>query len=154
MAQPPDHAGVRFPPPFVFLGFLMLGLLLDRLGGWPKLPPALYYPGIAVVLAGLGLLLSALSGFRRAGTRPEPWQPSSSIVEHGPYRFTRNPMYLGMALLMLGLALIAASTAALALVPVAVIAIDRCVIVREEAYLQRKFGDAYGAYCGRVRRWL
>lgn len=153
----PDHAGVRVPPPLIFLGLTLLGPVADRLLDLE--PLAIARPlQIALVLglvgAGLAIVLAAILRFARAGTRIEPWAPSSAIVSDGIYRFTRNPMYVGMALVMLGLAVILESWAALAMVAVAVIAVDRFVVRREEAYLQGKFGGAYLAYRNRVRRWL
>jgi protein-S-isoprenylcysteine O-methyltransferase Ste14 len=152
-----DHAGIRVPPPLIFLGLVVVGPLLDRLLGLA--PFALARPlqvGLVLVLvaAGLALVLAAIRGFASAGTRVEPWAPSSAIVSDGIYRFTRNPMYLGMTLVMLGLALIIGSPASLALVALAVLIVDRFVIRREEAYLERKFGDPYRAYRAKVRRWL
>jgi protein-S-isoprenylcysteine O-methyltransferase Ste14 len=155
--QDEDHPGVRFPPPFVFLGFVLLGPLVDRLFRLEpiELPPLVV--GAAALLligGGVGLALAAVRRFGAAGTRVEPWAPSSAIVQDGVYRFTRNPMYVGMALLAAGLALMSRSPGALLLVPLAVLSIDRFVIPREESYLERRFGDAYRDYCRRVRRWL
>lgn len=151
-----DHAGVGFPPPFVFLGFTLLGPILDRALSWERM--ALSWPWrltLALLLIGLGLavVLAAIRGFGKAGTRPEPWQPSSALVTDGIYRHTRNPMYLGMALLALGLGFALGSVGSLLLLIPAVVAIDRFVIAREEAYLSRQFGGSYHAYCARVRRW-
>jgi protein-S-isoprenylcysteine O-methyltransferase Ste14 len=113
-----------------------------RLGGW--------------ALVALALLLAASAGLLmfRAGTTPNPRRPTTALVLHGPYRFTRNPMYLALALLYLGAALLVNSAWPLALFPVAIMLVERWVIAREEAYLERVFGDAYRAYKARVRRWL
>lgn len=80
--------------------------------------------------------------------------PSSAIVTGGIYRFTRNPMYVGMTFIALGLGTLMASVGALIMILPAVLAIDRFVIAKEEAYLQRRFGSDYEAYCRTVRRWL
>ncbi len=152
-----DNAGVTVPPPLVYLGFLLVGPLLDRLLGWGKLNlglPIALMIGALVAIAGLAIGLSALLRFRAAGTPPEPWKPSTIFVASGMYLHTRNPMYLGMALIMGGLGLMLRSPAALALVPAAMLAIDGFVIAREEKYLVRTFGDSYRAYRQRVRRWL
>lgn len=152
-----DHAGIRFPPPFVFLGFLLLGPLLDRLAGLPKLslPFALTgFLAILLIVAGLTVALLATRRFGAAGTRVEPWAPTSAIVTDGVYRYTRNPMYLGMILLSFGLGLLFRSPGSLLLVPLAAAAIAVFVIPREEAYLEHKFGADYLAYRKRVRRWF
>jgi protein-S-isoprenylcysteine O-methyltransferase Ste14 len=88
------------------------------------------------------------------GTNVQPSQPSTSLVSTGLYRISRNPMYLGMALLYAGLALLLESIVALILLPVVLVIIQTQVIVREERYLEARFGDDYVAYKGRVRRWL
>lgn len=153
----PDHPNVRFPPPLIFLGFLLLGLVADRVLGLPPLPgPGWLLWGLAALAAipGLFLLADGLLRFRQVGTAPEPWRPSSAIAEQGSYRHTRNPMYLGMALLHAAIALALGSVGALVLLAPAVLAIDWLVIAREEAYLARRFGEAYETYRARVPRWL
>jgi protein-S-isoprenylcysteine O-methyltransferase Ste14 len=92
--------------------------------------------------------------FRRSGQSPIPTRPTPSIIERGPYRFTRNPMYLQMVLVCIGVAVIASSAWIIVLTPVCAWALDRIAIVPEEAYLERKFGASYLAYKRRVRRWL
>ena len=154
---PADNPGVRVPPPLIFLGLVMIGPVLDRLLGFA--PPRITEPLrtvliVTLITAGLAIVLAAIRGFARAGTRVEPWAPSSAIVSDGLYRFSRNPMYVGMAIVMLGLALILSSPSSLLMVAVGLVVIDRFVIRREEAYLESKFGDAYRAYRRRVRRWL
>lgn len=147
---------VRFPPPLVFIGFIFLGLAADRLLPLPSLaiPPMLGWAGLALGIAGLVLIAFAIGLFRKAGENPEPWTPSATIIASGPYRFTRNPMYLGMALFQLGFGLWWPSTAVLILVPVAMILIDRFVIAKEERYLRDTFGEGYDGYCQKVRRWI
>src|SRR5207247_4526818 len=102
--------------------------------------------------AGVGLAASAIVLFRRAGTSPVPIQPTTALVVRGPYRFTRNPMYVGLAALYAGVTLLINSLWPLPLLPVVLGVIRWAVIAREEAYLERKFGDAYRAYTTRVRR--
>ncbi|WP_232468490.1 methyltransferase family protein [Croceicoccus marinus] len=92
--------------------------------------------------------------FRSAGNDPEPWKPDAALVAQGIYRFTRNPMYLGMALAHLGLALALDSLGALLAWPVAIVLIDRLVIAREERHLAARFGPAFEEYRTRVRRWI
>lgn len=153
----PDHAGVRVPPPLIFLGLTLVGPVFDRLLAVPPLDFGRAVRTVLIVILvtlGLTLVLAAIRRFQRAGTRAEPWAPSSAIVCDGIYRFTRNPMYVGMALVMLGLALVIGSISSLAMVAVAILVVDRYVIRREEAYLEAKFGSAYNEYRRRVRRWL
>lgn len=156
-AQPKDHPGVIAPPPFIFIGFLLAGWGLgDRLAlpelamddGWRK--------GLAVGLIVAGLALEAWAGglFKKAGTNVVPWSPSTALVIEGPYRFSRNPMYVGFALVYLGLALGLNSLLALILLIPCLILMTWGVIAREERYLQARFGQAYGDYRARVRRWL
>ena len=156
MADSEDHAGVGFPPPFVFLGFLLIGIAADRRLGWTfGIAPAVRWPlAIALLVIGGFLIAGAFVRFRRAGTDPEPWKPASALVTTGIYRLTRNPMYLGMATVTLGLALAFGGWASLAGLALAVIAIDRAVIAKEEPYLERRFGEDYRAFKARVRRWI
>ena len=157
MAVEPDSARVRFPPPFVYLGTLLLGFAAEPLTAFRSF-------GIdSAVLAGAGLLLfvgGAVIGlpatrlFRRLGTNVEPWRPATRIVTAGAYRWTRNPMYLGMALIYAGLAFAFDGPIALLLLPLVLIVIRTQVIAREECYLEAKFGDEYRSYKARVRRWL
>lgn len=151
-----DSARIFVPPPLIFLTGLILGLVIDGriVVGLPDAP--LWQRALAVLLmiAGVGLMVSGLRRFSKAGTRPEPWAPSSALVSSGIYRWTRNPMYLGMAVLYGGIALLFASPAAgLLLLPVLAI-MNFVVIRREEAYLLRRFGAEYDAYRRQVRRWL
>jgi protein-S-isoprenylcysteine O-methyltransferase Ste14 len=150
-----DSAGVAVPPPLVYaLGF-GIGYALDRLRPAPLgMGGARTLLGWLFVAAGVALAASAIVLFRRAGTSPVPIQPTTALVVRGPYRFTRNPMYIGLAALYAGIALLVNSVWPLLLLPVVLVVIRWWVIAREEAYLGRKFGDAYRAYTTRVRRWL
>jgi len=150
-----DTAGVIAPPPLIFLGALGIGFGLDALIGTGSLPPTVRVPtGAASIIAGFGLLASFLSAFRRAETPVDPYTPSEAIVTDGPYRLTRNPAYLGMALMYAGIAIVANAPWALVPLPVAIAVIDRGVIAREERYLERTFGGLYVDYKRRVRRWI
>lgn len=150
-----DSPRIFVPPPLLTLGVLALGLAFDgRFTGVPE--THLYWRvfAAAVVAVGVILIVVALGIFRKRGTRPEPWAPASTIVTSGLYRFTRNPMYLGMLLVYSGLALYLWSPiSGLLLVPLFLI-MNWVIIPREEAYLTRRFGEPYLAYRRSTRRWL
>jgi protein-S-isoprenylcysteine O-methyltransferase Ste14 len=150
-------AGVIAPPPLIFLSGLALGVMLDWATGLTPLPIAAPYAiGFAVVLglAGALLIAAALRLFARAGTPPEPWKPTAALATDGVYRITRNPMYLGMALLLLAFAIGLRSSGTLLLWPLIILVVDRFVIAREERYLDSLFGQPYVVYRARVRRWV
>ena len=150
-----DSPGVIVPPPFFFLTALAAGVLIDG-NVWTAhhMVHASQWAGAPVAMGGLALIGTTLALFRRFRTRPEPWEPDSALIAAGPYKVSRNPMYLGMALASAGVALFFESIAAVLLIVMVVILIDRFVITREEAYLKRRFGAEYDAYRRRARRWL
>jgi protein-S-isoprenylcysteine O-methyltransferase Ste14 len=148
--------GVKFPPPLVFVGGFLVGLALERwiyrtsLG--PRGPLAAAGWAIAtaaVLLAGWGMVT-----FWRARTAIIPHRPASHLVRHGPYRFTRNPMYVGLTGLYTGLALIFNVGWPLVLLPLVLAVLWGVVIQREERYLRAAFGEEYAAFQREVRRWL
>jgi protein-S-isoprenylcysteine O-methyltransferase Ste14 len=149
-----DVPGVLAPPPLIFLLPLLAGLILERIAPSPfQVRPWWRWVGIAVL--GLSLMIvSALRAFRRARTRPEPWKPTTALVVDGPYRFSRNPMYVGFALAYVGVSLSLYAVWPLLMLPAVLMVTQRFVIEREERYLSQKFGDEYRAYVRRVRRWL
>lgn len=157
MSAKSDHAGVLAPPPLIFLAFLLTGFGIGRLISEPSLGLAVEWRrGLAFVLVIGGLLLDGIAAgtFRRLGTPPEPWKPTTALATGGLYRFSRNPIYLGFGLTYIGFAVAMDSPIALAMLPPCLIVIDRFVIAREERYLSARFGAEYEAYKGRVRRWL
>ena len=153
----PDNAGVIAPPPLIFVGVLAIALAIDWLIAGPSL--GMSY-GLRMLMAtvllipGAALLFAAGAGFSAAKTNIPPWKPATALVTSGIYRYTRNPMYLGMALAYAALSLFADSLIALAGLPVALAVMHYGVIAREERYLEAKFGDAYRDYRRMVRRWL
>jgi protein-S-isoprenylcysteine O-methyltransferase Ste14 len=150
-----DTAGVIAPPPLIYVGALGVGFALDAVIGSGSLPSAVRVPiGVASSITGAGLMGSFVWAFRRAQTPVDPYMPSETIVTDGPYRLSRNPGYLGMALTYAGIAIVSSTLWALAPLPVAIAIIDRGVIAREERYLKRKFGRPYVDYKRRVRRWV
>jgi protein-S-isoprenylcysteine O-methyltransferase Ste14 len=152
---PKDHSGVHFPPPFLYVIPFCIGLLIHRFYPVTVIPRSVgVIPGIILAAGGFLLILFAMGFFLKARTSPLPIKPTTAIVAAGPYRFTRNPMYLGMALLYVGLALWVGSLWPLLLLPVALWTVQRFVITREESYLEGKFGDEYRQYKNQVRRWI
>ena len=142
---------VLVSPPLIFAGLLGAGLVID--GNWHDFGlPQLF--AIALLVAALLLIGSALDLFRRAHTRPEPWQPASSLVVRGTYRFTRNPMYLGLLLILAGWAAALANAVAVVLLPGFVAYVTRFQILPEERILRSRFGAEFEAYARTVRRWL
>ena len=151
----PDHSGVAFPPPFLYAIPLAAGLLLHWAHPIVLMPRGAAVPlGVLLVALGLALVGFAMGSFFRARTSPIPIKPTTAIVETGPYRFTRNPMYVGLAALYLGVTLWVDSLWPVLFLPIALFTIQRFVIVREERYLEAKFGDQYRGYKARVRRWI
>ena len=147
-------AGIRVPPPIIYAVPLVVGLLIHRWHPIRILPIGLGAPiGIGALLLGM-VGFSAVLSFRRAKTSPKPWKPTTALVTDGPYRLTRNPMYLGFTLLYLGIAFWVNSVWPVFSLPLILVVMQRAVIAREEAYLATLFGDEYRAYRRRVRRWI
>lgn len=156
MSRSEDTPGI-IPPPLIFAAGLLVGWGLTRAVPDPGLGVGwdiARYVAFALIAAGLLIDGAAAGHFRRLGTHPAPWQPTTVLVTDGLYRFTRNPIYIGFALLYLGIAVAMNSLITVGLLLPCLIAIDRLAIVREEAYLAAKFGPAYEAYRKKVRRWL
>ena len=156
MADTADTANVIVRPPIAWALAVLAAFALNWLVPLPFLPatlPAGWLGAIVFALA-LALFAWAISAMTRAGANVPTNLPTTTIVDTGPYRFTRNPIYLGMVLGLIGLAVAFNNLWLLmTLVPFALV-IRYGVIAREEAYLERKFGDVYHRYCARVRRWL
>ena len=155
---PLSNAGVRFPPPLIFVIGILVGWLLDRY--WHALPLS-RLGGSAVepfgwTLLALGLILVGwgMVTFRRANTAIIPHHSASRLVSDGPYRFTRNPMYTGLTIAYVGGAALLDSAWPIIVLPVVLIVLVRTVIAREEMYLADAFGAEYSGYVARVRRWV
>lgn len=151
----PDKAGVIAPPPLIFAAFLLLGLLLQWV--WPlglrRGMPAEWFG--AVVMASAVLIAgSAISAMKRKRTTVDPRKPTTAIVTGGPFRFTRNPLYLCLLLLDVGIGLLINSLWVVLIAAPLAIVLQEGVIKREERYLQHKFGEDYLRYKARVRRWI
>lgn len=149
MTNEKDTAGVVAPPPLIYLSGLVIGLILNYL-----FPAAIFFLPrqaemivgiILVVLAGL-IVLAAFRQFSRAKTNIEPWKPTTAIISSGVFRFSRNPVYLAMTLLYLGVALLLDMLWVLLLILPVLFLISFGIILREEIYLERKFGAEYLNY--------
>lgn len=156
MSGTADTAQVLVRPPLVWALAAIVGIGL----GWlvplpfvPKAVPAIWLGGALFALA-LALFTWAIATMTRAGSNVPTSMPTVSIVDTGPYRFTRNPIYLGMMLSLVGLAIAFDSLWSLLMLVVFFLVIRYGVVAREEAYLERKFGEAYRSYRARVWRWL
>jgi len=157
-ARAPLPLFVRIPPPLTFAAALALGAMLQHVAGLP-LPTGTWWVAMHVaggVLANAGLLLAlvCLGMFARKRTTVLPSRSASAIVERGPYRFSRNPMYLSLILAYAGLACILDSPWSLLVLPLPVAALQRVTIPHEEAGLQAVLGAEYDRYRARVRRWI
>jgi protein-S-isoprenylcysteine O-methyltransferase Ste14 len=140
-------------PPLVYLGAIALGFGLHA--AWPlTFGFSGLLPGAAAVLAAVVLLVSAVRTMRAAGTPVPGDRPTTAIVGAGPYRYSRNPIYLAFSLLQVGLALCVDSPWLLVTLVPAVALMSLIVIPREERYLEIRFGSKYLAYKAAVRRWL
>jgi protein-S-isoprenylcysteine O-methyltransferase Ste14 len=150
-----DVPGVIAPPPLILLGHILAGLALDWLWPAPFLPPAIQYAlGGALIALALALASAAIVRFLRAGTNVPTRRPATALVIAGPYRFSRNPIYVGMILLLLGIGIMVDSAWIVALAAPFALVLRYGVIAREERYLAGKFGEAYRTYCADVRRWV
>ena len=155
--ESPDGAKVRFPPPLVAVLSLLLGVALNLQFPIVSIPiPAMWRIalGVAIVIAGVVPAVAARIHFRRTGQSVIPWKPTPELIFQGPYRFTRNPMYVGLTLMQIGIG-VALNNLWISLLAAVTLAIIHVIAVRpEEAYLSQKFGDPYRAYLTRVRRYL
>src|SRR6267143_6380406 len=151
MADPNgDTPGVAFPPPLVLVLGYALGYALQWLFPVTLVATAGHrvWRGLGSGLVALGAVLmgSAVVAFRRAGTTPNPFKPTTAFVTQGPYRFTRNPMYVGWVFIYVGADLLARALWPLVLLPAVIFLMGRRVVALEEAYLERRFKDEYRAY--------
>jgi protein-S-isoprenylcysteine O-methyltransferase Ste14 len=149
-----DHAGVMVPPPLIYVVFFLAGVVLQRYVPIAQLPSWTLLLAPVLIASWLALTAWSFRRFWASGTSIVPVRPSTALVIEGPYRLTRNPMYLGLLSLYLGVTCWSGLMWPLILTPVLVWVIHVTVIGREERYLTRKFGDDYRRYQAQVRRWL
>jgi protein-S-isoprenylcysteine O-methyltransferase Ste14 len=152
-----DNPGVIAPPPLIATVAVIGGLLLDRrfpgeafdgIAFWPR-----FLTGFAVALAGGALAVAAERRFKAAGTNVAPWRPSLALASDGIYGRLRNPMYVGLMLLVAGIGLALASVWTIGLLVPMALTLHYGVVLREERYLEIKFGEEYRRYKARVPRW-
>jgi protein-S-isoprenylcysteine O-methyltransferase Ste14 len=150
-------ARVRFPPPLVFLLCVLTGVAVARFITPAHVPlpaPLRLAIGLFVQLAAVALVASARVRFWRTRQSPVPWTPTPELIFDGPYRFTRNPMYVGVTLFMLGLGLTLSNLWISALAIPALVLVHFIAVRPEEKYLAEKFGAPYADYLARVRRYV
>lgn len=155
MAEPADNPGVVAPPPLLYGGGILVVLLLRRLRPMPIFDhAAALWPGLLLVALGAGLAIRGRRELLAAGTNVNPTRPATAIVRSGPYRFSRNPLYVALTLIYSGL-ILAFNTwwGLVVLVPILIL-MHRGVVLKEERYLERKFGATYRQYRSVVRRYL
>ncbi len=151
-----DAAVVRIPPPLVYLAALGLALVLHVFLPFRLALPVPVRIGGAGLIGGFGvaLVLVAVGAFRRTGQSPKPWKTTPEFIATGMYRVSRNPMYVGMGLVLIALGIGLANGWIPVLVPAVLVVVHQTAIRPEEAYLEKKFGDSYRTYKHQVRRWL
>jgi protein-S-isoprenylcysteine O-methyltransferase Ste14 len=158
MGSKPTKQGGPLPgllrPPIIFLAAILLGIVLNLVWPLPFRQASLVWLGPLIILCAVALFLRSLREFRAAGTSVRGSQRSTTIVRTGPYRYSRNPIYLSFILLVLGLAVWLNTLWLLVTLVPAVGFIAAIVIPREERFLERNFQDQYLSYKAAVRRWL
>jgi protein-S-isoprenylcysteine O-methyltransferase Ste14 len=150
------HAGLLLTlrrPPVIFLAAMLLGIALNRRWPLPFVPPPLWPLGAALVSIAVSLFLFSFREFRAAGTSVQGHKPTTTIVRTGPYRFSRNPIYLSFILLLTGLSIWSNNSWLLVTLVPPVVFIAAVVIPREERFLSRTFPE-YSSYRAAVRRWI
>jgi protein-S-isoprenylcysteine O-methyltransferase Ste14 len=156
MSADADNSGAIIRPPIAWALAFVAGLGIDWLYPVRFIPasvPGAWVGGV-IFAAGFALAIWAIATIHKAGTRVETNKPTTTIVAHGPYRATRNPIYIGMLLGQTGLAIGLDSVWLLAMLVPFYLVIRYGVIAREETYLERRFGNVYLSYKTRTRRWL
>jgi protein-S-isoprenylcysteine O-methyltransferase Ste14 len=155
MTDDQDNPGINVPPPLIYLLPLVLGLLLDRRRPVPFLPRGTAR-GLGWSLLGGGVALNGwfLRTIRKADVPIRTDKPVPRLTTEGPFRYTRNPSYLALAIIYAGIAVLRNSLWAILLLPLVVMVMQREVIGREERYLERAFGEEYLDYKDKVRRWV
>ena len=154
----PAMAGYRptklLPPVWFLASLIAMAALHFWLPVARLIPPPFHWLGLAPLIAGLALGFNAVGLFRRRQTGVVPFTPVTTLVTTGPYRFTRNPMYLGLVLALFGIATLLGTLSPWFVIPLFAAWIHRRFILQEEAMLEERFGDEYATFKQRVRRWI
>ena len=154
-SSPKDNAGVIAPAPVIYGAALALGLAAEFTLPTVLLPRTVtLWLGVLIIALSIPIVISAFKALARARTAFDARKPTSALVRDGAFRYTRNPTYLSLTLLHVGLALVLASPWVLLMVVPAVALTQWGVVLREERYLEAKFGEEYRRYTANVRRWL
>lgn len=155
MADAPDRPNTAHWPPIIYAATLVIAWTMQRVWPLPSLvPQTVAMIAWLILFVGLDIGVVALVHFRRVGTPFDPTAPARVLATGGIYRYSRNPMYLAAIICLIAIGLIAHWTWLILFVPVALMALIKLAIEREEAYLDRRFGGDYLAYRARVRRWI
>ncbi len=142
-------------PPVIFGVALLTGIVIDVVYPLPNIPIGIQLGiGIAIVISGILLIRSSMTSIDRAGTTYDPYAVSTALVTTGTYRYTRNPGYLGLAVIQFGLAVMIDSIWILLTTIIAIAVVNQFVIKLEEEKLGRSFGQEYQNYIKQVRRWI
>ena len=155
MQMDEDSPKVRIPPPLVFLFSIFLGWGIQKVHPLPILSDSLRFSLFVLFLgSGMSLMAYCAIAFKRAKTNLLPWKTTNTIVTSGAYRFTRNPIYVAFVLIGLGIACVANNPWMAATLVLFVWIVQQTAILKEERYLEQKFGREYLDYKSRVRRWV
>lgn len=150
-----DNPGVIALPPLLYGGAFIIVLVLRWLRPAPILGHSItLWPGLALLVFGLAIMIWGRRALQAAGTNVNPSLPTTAIVTTGPFRFSRNPLYVGLTLLYLGLTLMLNTWWGVVLLVPVLLLMHRGVVLREERYLEQKFGEVYRQYRSKVRRYI
>jgi|ERR1035437_5869235 protein-S-isoprenylcysteine O-methyltransferase Ste14 len=150
-----DHAGVLAPAPIIYGSAFLIGLLAEFVHPITLLPrPVSTWLGVAIIAISIAIVVSAVTALARGQTAFDARKPTENIVTDGAFRYSRNPTYLSLTLLQVGVAVLIGSSWVLFMVAPAVLITHWGIILREERYLESKFGEKYRRYKASVRRWV
>jgi len=142
------------PPVYLFITLLLMWLMNYFIPVYNYTSPPIAYAGIIPVIGGIAIAAIAARSFKKVDTGLEPFDEATVLVTGGFFRFTRNPMYIGMFLLLLGVAFLMGSVGALLPIPVFILIIRNSFVLGEERFMEAAFGQQYRDYKLKVRRWL
>jgi len=145
----------KIPPPIFFLAALFVMILLNSfvpIGHWLNYPWR--YLGVIIIVIGFSLSLGSGIYFRKLGTNPRPGTQANVLVTKGPFRFTRNPMYVGLVTMLIGVSILLGSYSPLFIIPVIFVILHRQFVLREEKWMEGWFGERYIEYKSKTPRWL